>query len=149
VVAGQLQVDATTVQPKVLKTKFTEMEDEIQMDLKPAYAVPTLKKLVRTMRFSRAGDGLVTIEDTVEFSRPETFEVALQTLGTFQRRGESRFVFAFEGQKLAVAVQTPDGFGLTQESISELRAPAFTRLGMKLHKPVTRATVTMTFRALD
>lgn len=149
VVAGQLQVDATKVRPRVLKTRFTEAEDEIQIDLKPAYAVPTLKKLVRTMRFSRAGDGQVTIEDAVSFSRPETFEVALQTLGTFQRRGESGFEFVFEGQRLTVEVRTPDGFELTLERISELRAPEFTRLGMKLRQPVTSATVTMTFRPSD
>jgi len=148
VVAGQLQVDATKVHPKVLKTKFADGRDEIQIDLKSAYTVPDLKKLVRTLSYSRAGAGEVVIRDAVSFGRPETFEVAIPTLGSFRRVGDRGIEFEFEGRKLFAEVQTPDGFELTTERIEELGAPAFTRLGFKLSKPVTSAEVTVTFRPL-
>ena len=146
VVAGQLQVDATKVHAKVLQTKFTATSDEIKIDLKPAYNVPELKKLVRTMNYSRAGEGEVVIQDSVLFASPQTFEVAIPTLGTVRRVGERGIEFEFEGQKLIAEVQTPDGFELATDRIEELGAPAFTRPGIKLLKPVTQAQVVVTFR---
>ena len=148
VVGGQLQLDATKIQPKVIGTNFTGVEDEIEIDLKPAYPVATLKNLVRTMRFSRQGEGRVTIEDTVSFSRPEKFEAAIQTPGSIRRTGEHSFEFTFEGRRLSAEVQTADGFEVSQERITEMGAPTFTRLGMKLKKPITDSRITITFRPL-
>ena len=146
VVAGQLQVDATKVHPKVLKTKFTSTQDEIQIDLKPAYNVPELKSLIRTMNYSRAGAGEVEVRDAVSFASPQAFEIAIPTLGSFRRVGERGIEFEFEGKKLLAEIQTPDGFELTTERIEELGAPAFTRLGFKLLKPVKQAEVVVTFK---
>ena len=145
VVAGKLQRDATKVHPKVLKTKFTAAQDEIQIDLKPAYDVPELKKLVRAMTFSRAGAGAVTIRDTVSFATPQTFEVAIQTLGTFWRVDEQTIEIEFAGKKLRAEVQTPDGFELTEERIEELGAPVFTRIGIKLKRPLLAGEVSVAF----
>ena len=145
VVAGQLQRDATKVHPKVLRTDFTDARDEIQIDLAPAYEVPDLKSLVRTMDFSRRDAGEVEISDAVKFSRPETFETALETLGSVEKLADGTFEIKLDGEKIRVEVLTPDGFDFTQEKIQELGAPAFTRLGFKLLKPVRRAEVKMIF----
>ncbi len=149
VVAGQLQVDATKVHPKVLKTKFTAERDEFQIDLKPAYDVPELKSLIRTMSYSRAGAGEVVIRDNVSFTSLQTFEVAIPTLGNFRRAGEHGIEFEFEGKKLLAEIQTPDGFEMTTERIEELGAPAFTRVGFKLLKPVKQAEVVVTFKPVS
>lgn len=146
VVAGQLQLDATKVHPKVLKTEFTTERDEIQIDLKPAYDVPGLEKLVRTLSYSRAGAGEVVVRDTVSFASRQAFEIAIPTLGSFRRVGEHCIEFEFEGKKLLAEIQTPDGFELMTERIEELGAPAFTRLGFKLLKPVKQAEVVVTLR---
>ena len=146
VVAGQLQRDATQVKPKVLRTEFTDARDAIQIDLAPAYAVADLKSLVRTMIFSRDAAGRVEISDVVNFRRPETFETAIETLGSVQRRAGNVFEITFAGKKVRVTVESPDGFEFTQENIQELGAPAFTRLGFKLLKPVQRAVVKMIFQ---
>jgi hypothetical protein len=135
-VAGQLQRDATKVHPKVLKTNFTDAQDEIAIDLQSAYDVPELKKLVRSMTYSRTGAGTVTIRDSVSFSKPQTFEVAIQTLGSFRRVDERIIEIEFDGKKLRAEVQTPDGFQIAEERIEELSAPAFTRIGIKLKKPI-------------
>jgi len=145
VVAGRLQLDATKVHPKVLRTRFNSEADEIAMDLKPAYDVPELRELKRTMRFSRAGVGMVAIEDRVSFSKPMTFEEGLPTLGDVRRVDDRDFEFASGNEKIGVQIQTPTGFELTSERIEELGAPAFTRLGFKLSRPVRNATVTISF----
>ena len=145
VVAGQLQLDATKIHPKVLATHFTEEQDEIKIDLKPAYDVPSLEKLTRTMRFSRSGAGMVEIEDTVVFKRPMTFELALPNFGSYKQIDNQTVEFDFVGEKIQATIKTPDGFNLTTQRIQELDAPAFIRLGIKLRKPVTAATVKVDF----
>lgn len=149
VVAGKLQRDATKVQVKVLRTKFTDARDEIQIDLAPAYDVPELISLVRTMVFSRNGAGEAEICDSVSFSKPQSFEAALQTLGEVRRLGGGALEIRFAGKKLRVEVMTPDGFELTQERIEELGAQPFTRLGFKLLRPVEQAEVRMIFSAVQ
>ena len=145
VVAGRLQRDATKVKTKVLRTKFTEARDEIQIDLAPAYTVPELKSLVRTMIFLRPEAGEVEICDVVSFRASQSFESALQTSGEVTRLDERTLEIQLAGKKLRVEVQTPDGFELTQERVEEMGAPPFTRLGFKLVKPVESAKVRMIF----
>lgn len=146
VVAGQLQLDATKVVPVVLETRFTDDEDLIRIDLKPAYAVPALIKLVRTLRFDRRGTGTVTIEDEVEFSEPSAFETALTTRGKYEQPDARTLVFKEGAETLHATVDTPAGFTLTREDIAEMDAPVFTRLGLRLTQPVTHAVVRVTFQ---
>ena len=48
-VDGQLQIDATTVKPKVFETLFQPDWHGISIDTTPAYKVAALRKLTRTM----------------------------------------------------------------------------------------------------
>jgi hypothetical protein len=145
VVAGQLQLDATKIHPKVLATHFTETQDEISIDLKPAYAVAGLEKLTRTMRYTRSGDGAVEIEDSVAFKTPMAFAVALPNFGTWKQIDRQTVEFVCNGEKIQATIETPEEFDLTSERVQELDAPAFSRLGIRLRNPVTAATVKVKF----
>jgi len=145
VVAGRLQVNAVTVHPQVLATRFTDAADEISMDLACAYAVPGLKKLVRTLRYERHAPGAVTITDAVEFAQPETFELGLPTLGAWKQTGPRTLEFTMGGERLTAEIATPDGFTVTTDTIAEQSKPPFTRLGLKLQQPVRAARVTVRF----
>jgi len=147
VVDGKLQKDATTVVPKVLSTKFTDAADEIRIDMSPAYEVPGLRNLERTMRFERAGNGQVVIEDRVLADHPITFEIALPTIGSFKSLDDRTIEFSSGKAKLIATIETPDGFALSDEIITELGAPPFHRVGLKLNKPVSSATVRVTLKA--
>jgi len=146
VVAGRLQRNAAQVHPQVLKTDFTAARDEIQINLQPAYAVPELLTLVRTLRYSRSGRGGVELEDRVAFTKTMSFELGLPTLGRVKQLDARTLQFSLNGESLTAEVETPDGFELASEQIEELGTPAFTRLGLKLRKPVMAATVKVTFR---
>jgi hypothetical protein len=143
--AGQLQKDATTVKAPVLSTSFTEAADEIQIDLKPAYTVPELAKLTRTLRYDRGGSGAVTIEDEVVFNKPSTFETALTTRATWKQVNDRTILFTSAGETLQATIDTATGFTISAETIEELEAPVYTRLGIKLAQPVTGAKIKITF----
>lgn len=146
VVDGRLQVDATTIKPKVLETLFHPERDRIAIDMAPAYQVPSLKSLTRTMTYSRKGMSQIGIDDHVVFNKPAAFEIGLTTRWKAVRTGETTLEFSDDEKTLLAEIATPDGFDLTETRIEELAAPAFTRLGIKLRKPVTDATVRVVFR---
>jgi len=146
VVAGRLQVDATRIHPQILSTRFTDAADEISMDLACAYAVPELKKLVRTLRYERRAPGAVTIADDVAFDQPAAFELGLPTNGSWKQTGPKTLEFSLGAERLTAEIETPDGFEVTTETIAEQSKPPFTRLGLRLKQPVRSARVTVRFR---
>ena len=146
VVDGQLQIDATTITPKVVKTQFSADEDRISIDLTEAYEVSALKKLTRNLTYSRKSGGGVSIDDHVIFTKPATFEIALSTRWKIEQTGPNSLEFTDSGKKLLAEITTPAGFELTRKEIEELGAPPFTRIGLKLREPVREATVRLVFR---
>ena len=148
VVAGRLQLDATTVTPRVISTLFSDERDEFALDMSQAYDVPDLTKLTRTLHYFRKDEGFIVIEDDVVFSSPQSFEVALPVRCDFTINADKSMEFVTGGRKIRITLDTPDGFELTQESVQELDAPVFNRLGFKLSKPITHATVKMAFAPL-
>jgi hypothetical protein len=141
VIAGKLQKNATRVKPVVLETRFSETEDMIRIDMKPAYDVPELVKLTRTLRFDRRGTGSVTIEDEVEFSTPSSFETAMTTRAAITRESANELRLVEGSGRVTVSVEASDSFTYNEETISEMSAPPYKRLGVKLEKPVVKATI--------
>ncbi|MDW8310888.1 MAG: heparinase II/III family protein, partial [Verrucomicrobiales bacterium] len=70
VVAGQLQRPGADARAVVLRTNFTDRTDTLVLDLRSAYAVPTLQKLERTFVFQRARPMSLTVRDEVAFAEP-------------------------------------------------------------------------------
>lgn len=148
VLAGKFQLDATKVKPRVLRTEFTEAQDEMVIDLTPAYDAPGLKKLVRTFRFSREGQGSVVVEDQIEFTAPQPVELALPTAGSWKKAGDRVLEITKGRERIRVGIQTPDGYEVEAKEIDE-SSPVATRIGIKLKKPVQSATVRMAFVPAD
>ena len=149
VVAGQLQIEATKARPVVLSTSFTDERDEIEMDITSSYATPALKKLVRTMVYSRAGKGQVSITDDVTFSAASPFEDAVITDGDWKQLDDHTLLLTMNNASLRVTVKAPGGFSVKAEKIEEMGAPTFTRLGLELKQPIVTGKVQITFDPVD
>lgn len=108
--------------------------------------MPELQQLTRTLRYSRAGAGLVTITDEMTLASPQTFEESLPSHGAGTWVNDHTVRLTLDGASLWVEIAMPGGFTHTAETVQEMAAPAFTRLGFKARKPVTHATFTLTFR---
>jgi hypothetical protein len=145
VVAGQLQRDATTVKPAILASDFAEGRDEIRIDLAPAYASPELTRLVRTLRYARGATASVTVEDEVAFRSAQAFEVALPTRAAWRSLDATTLELKQGAATLIAHIECTEPVELVTEAISELDAPPFTRIGLRLTKPVTTATLRMVF----
>ena len=147
VVAGKLQTSGKTARGRIVRTKFTDIEDTLVLDLRSAYRVENLNKLERTFVYSRTGAGSLTITDEVEFSTPKAFAEALITLGDWKRTAPGRLRIQDGKGVLEVGIEVEGSrFDLRSEEIQEdvpgRRRP--TRLEIELKNPVTRAIVKLT-----
>ncbi|MDB5274925.1 MAG: hypothetical protein JWO58_3292 [Chitinophagaceae bacterium] len=144
VVAGELQREATQVKPTVLATHFSDALDEITLDMSSAYSVSSLKSLTRTLRHERAGYGAVQIEDRFEFSRAETFEVALIVGGNWQAHGDDTIELWQKNEHLMAHIEASAPYEIASEKIDE-EGLAFTRIAVRLKAPQPSGFVRVRF----
>jgi len=125
---GQLQLEATGVHPTVISTIFTDGEDSIAMDITPAYDDPKLKKLTRTMKYTRGEGGSVEIVDEFEIAGPTEVVESFPTHGTAKQIDLRTFEFEFQGERLRLAIDAPAEITVTQDRVEDM-GNAFTRVG--------------------
>ena len=146
-VAGQLQRSGRSAAAKVVQFEITDKSDKLVLDLRAAYGVKALKQLTRTFEFSRAGQGSLTVIDTVEFTSPQEFGTALVTFSDWKQPSPNQLIVGSKSESVRIEIAV-DGsaFQVNGEQIEEdVRHKRFpTRLGINLAEPVTRATVAMT-----
>jgi len=147
VVAGQLQRPGREARARVCgdRTIFTDAADTLVLDLSAAYAVPDLKSLERTFVYCREGAGSLTVTDRVEFASPQTFETAVLTLGTWKwlEGGVGRVTDGEESVYVSIDAGGGNALTIKAEEIVEDAPVKPTRIGIRLLRPVTAATVTL------
>jgi hypothetical protein len=146
VVAGRLQPAGREFAARVQSTSFTAAEDRVVLDLKRAYAVPTLRSLVRTFTLRRAPRPEIVIRDAIEFTEPSAFETALVTFEKWRERKPGQLRIGEGDTALRVAIEADGAWELRPEILREnlpgKRQPH--RLGLRLKEPVTAAQITVT-----
>lgn len=147
VIAGQLQKEGSGHAARVLRTAFTDDVDELVIDLRAGYDVPSLERLVRTFTYDRRGAGRFTVRDTAAFSSPESFETALITLGTWRQIAPDTLLVEADGAGVTVTIDTNGApFDVKAERLNENLPPDVepTRIAILLRHPVTNADITLT-----
>ena len=145
VVAGQLQRNATQVRPKVLATQFTDLADDITIDLAAAYAVPELTHLTRSLRHERNASGTIVVEDNFEFASPQTFEDALIAPGNWQVREDGQIELWQKSEHLRATIVATAAYTVEPEKVEE-EGLSFTRLAIRLTGPAKQGSIRITFR---
>lgn len=148
-VARTLQTTGAAARAGIVRAEFTSDRHTVTYDLTSAYAVPSLRTLTRTLTYVRTGAGTLEVVDTVEFTRPEEFESALITLGSWEQTGP-RSLRIRDGDA-AVDVDVDAGGAevhLSGEEIYPARrtAAATTRIALRLAQPAARANVRLSIR---
>ncbi|MEO7300292.1 MAG: heparinase II/III family protein [Verrucomicrobiota bacterium] len=150
VVAGKLQRAGPGAKARVLRSEFTQAKDILSLDLKSAYAVPTLQRLERTFVFQRDKLAL-SVHDDVEFSTPESYETALITWGEWKQLSTNEF--SITDDKGAARVKIDTGGRSYAINLKPLNAKVATlkkatHIGIVLQEPVTNASVVLTITPL-
>lgn len=129
---GKLQLEATTVRAKIVSTKFTAQEDVLAMDITAAYKDAKLRRLIRTMRFSRMGGGSLEIADQFRIRGPVDIVESLPTHGSCRQLDSKTLQFDLDDAHLQVRLESPGTFILVQDKIQDYGNP-FTRVGARVH----------------
>ena len=146
VVAGKLQSKGREAKAEVLESAFTDERDRLVLDIRSAYDVPRLKRLVRTFEHNRTAR-TITVQDEVEFDSPQAFGTALITYEKVFRRAPGTFVIYDSARNLVVDVEVEGGeWTYEPEEIENPGRPSPTRLGINMDSSVGTARIRFTIR---
>ncbi len=150
VVAGRLQREGKEANARVIEKQFTPERDTLTLDLASAYEVPSLQKLHRVYVLDRAGSGTVEVTDHFQFSRPESFEVAVITYGRVVREADDTLRITDGDVSIRVhfsAEGTPLDIGYDPVPTTKKTPP--TRIWVRLKSPVAEGNLSCRIVAAD
>ncbi|MEQ9288626.1 MAG: hypothetical protein RIG77_17020 [Cyclobacteriaceae bacterium] len=144
-----LQSNGREFEGKITSTAFAKELDKVVMDIEPAYEVPSLTSLIRTMENDKSGDGKITIVDQFSSTVPLDFGVAMMTLNEYDIIDENTVILSSENQKLKAEVfASGAGIKITDElvPVEHLRegAPAY-RIGIDFTEPISEGSITIRY----
>jgi len=142
-IGGHLQLDATKVNASVMTTSFHSDIDSITFDITSAYDDPQLRRLERSMSYSRQGSGAIDIKDKFELSSPTDVEEALPTHGTWEQIDSKTIEFTMKDQRLRVDIDAPYPIAITAKNINAYDN-SFTRVAIMV-KMQSSGTITLHF----
>ncbi|MBB5437987.1 hypothetical protein HDC92_001661 [Pedobacter sp. AK017] len=146
-IAGKEQIPGAAAKANVISTSFNNDQDKLLMDIASAYPVKELKKLEREFTYNRKPNGFLTVKDNFSFSNTQTYETALITRGKWKQVGPGAIEITGKKDKLLVTIESQDGFEIKSEELSEGGLP-YTRLAIRLNKPVQEGTISMVFKPI-
>ncbi|MDQ3815637.1 MAG: heparinase II/III-family protein [Armatimonadota bacterium] len=144
-VAGQLQGQGEKHFATITNTKFSDAADSVTLDLTKGYNVPTLRSLLRTFDYARAGQSAVTVTDRVEFTSPQAFGTALVTFGEAKEEKPGVWIISQGDQSVRAIIDAGGApFTVTNEILKDQAAAGkVRRLGIDLNAPAAQAIVTI------
>lgn len=126
-IGGHLQLDATKVKVKVLSHSFSPEQDIITIGMTPAYDMPALKGLTRTLLHSRSGNGSIDITDAFDLKQPEEIIESLPTHGSWKQIDDHSLLFTLNGERLKVAFDVSAPISVSETKVDDY-GNAFTRV---------------------
>jgi len=133
----------------ITATEFTEAHDKVVIDIKAAYEIPSLTKLIRTMENDKSGLGTISISDEFSSAEPVVFGTAIMTNDTYEVIDANTVILNSENQKLKAEILSE---GASIKIIDELvpvehlgeGAPAY-RIGIDFTEPISEGTITVIY----
>ena len=146
VVAGQLQQTGAAARGVILETNSTDAADVFKLDLRSAYAVPSLQQLERTFTFRRGAHPALEVRDAVKFSTPGSFETALISWGKVESAGPNALNLTDGASQLRVTIDTQGqpfkwSSELIDEDVEAKRKPC--HIGIVLDRKIAQGVITL------
>lgn len=137
----------------IIATTFKDSFDKVEVDIKSAYEIPSITKLIRTMENDKSGTGTIIIKDEFSASEPVTFGTALMTLSEYEIIGNKTIVLTVENQKLKVDISSDDGYLKIVDELVPVKhlregGPAY-RIGVDFIKPIRKGEITMKYTPIN
>ncbi|MDO5971788.1 hypothetical protein Q4Q35_18455 [Flavivirga aquimarina] len=144
-----LQSNGRAFSGEIIATAFSEETDKVVMDIKAAYEIPSLEKLIRIIENDKSGLGTITIKDSFSSTKPVTFGIAIMTLNTYEIIDSNTVIITSKNQKVKAEIKgNGASIKITDEvvPVKKLRegAPAY-RIGVDFTEPIKNGTITVKY----
>ncbi|XMO85358.1 heparinase II/III family protein [Algibacter sp. AS12] len=144
-----LQSNGREFKGEVLKTDFKMNSDEVVMDIKPAYEIPALKLLKRTMINDKIGAGTIRIKDDFEASENVTFGTTIMTFSKYEILDNNTLTLTNKNQKIKVNILSEGGaIKINPEPVpvKALRnGKDAIRIGVDFVDPIKKGSITVVY----
>lgn len=147
VVGGRLQGNAETAGNSVVATTFSDEVDEVSIDLAPSYNLPSGWRLLRTMRNDRI-DRSISIDDRFAFAIPQTFEVAITTLGNWRLRSSTALELWQRTEHLHAQIEASGAFDIVGETVQD-EGLTFQRIAVRLKDATSAGWVRVRYSRIE
>ncbi|MEO9513480.1 MAG: hypothetical protein ABJN84_04375 [Flavobacteriaceae bacterium] len=144
-----LQSNGREFEGIITATEFTDSLDKVVVDIKTAYEVPSLTKLIRTMENDKSALGAISIMDEFSLTEPVSFGTAIMTLSEYEIINANTVIFTAGNQKLKAEISSPNGaLKIVDElvPVEHLRekGPAY-RIGVDFTEPIKEGSITVKY----
>ncbi len=146
-----LQSSGKKFKGEVISTEFTEGFDVAKINLLPAYEIPALTMLERTMKNDRSGAGVISITDEFKSSEPVTFGTSVMVNVDYKISGNT-IILSTGSHKVKVVVTAEGGkIALKDEvvPVKNLRSGRKSyRIGVDFTQPLTSGSIKVEYMPL-
>ncbi|MFB9057337.1 hypothetical protein ACFFU9_11365 [Mariniflexile ostreae] len=150
---NKLQSNGRAFEGVITETLFEDTLDKVVMDIKPAYEVPELKSLTRTMVNNKSGEGLIQIDDHFVASEPVSFGIAIMTFSKYEIVNSSTIILKGKTKQVKVEVKSTGGdVAIRPEPVpvEHLReGKDAVRIGVDFKKPLQEGQITIIYTPLN
>jgi hypothetical protein len=144
-----LQSNGLEYKGVILETDFQDNKDMVIMDIKPAYEIPELEVLKRTMANDKSGHGLISVKDYFEASKPVAFGTTIMTFSKYEIIDDNTLILTNKNEKLKVEIISEGGtIKILPEPVpvKALReGKGAVRIGVDFIQPIKKGSITVRY----
>lgn len=152
-VNNTLQSNGLSFRGEILETEFLADQDKVVMDIKKAYEVPQLQKLIRTMINDKTGKGAITLTDEFKSGELVTFGTTVMTDAAYEIVDNTTVILTREERQVKIEISSQGGEVEIKDEIvpvEKLRigGPAY-RIGIDFKEPLDSGSITIKYTPMD
>lgn len=144
-----LQSNGREFKGVILETDFQDDKDVVIMDIKPAYEIPELEVLKRTMVNDKSGEGVITVQDDFQASKPITFGTTIMTFSKYEIIDANTIILTNKNEKLKVEILSEGGTIIILPEPVPVKAlregKGAVRIGVDFVKPIDHGSITIRY----
>lgn len=144
-IQNELQSNGIERKGKIINTEFNKAKDVAVFDIKPAYTIPALEQLTRTMMNDKSGTGKISIIDTFSASKPIDFGTAIMVDGPYEIVNNEKIIIQTDAHKVEAKIRV-EGTSVTIRDevvpVKHLRGGKTAyRIGIDFDKPIKKGAI--------
>ncbi|MFR9602842.1 MAG: heparinase II/III family protein [Rikenellaceae bacterium] len=146
-----LQSSGAEFKGKVTKTKFEDKKDFAKLDILPAYELPMIKKLERTLENDKGGKGKITVTDSFEASEAVIFGTAVMVNVEYEIK-DNTIILNTGDHRVKVEIKAKGGDIVIKDEVvpvEKLRSGRTSyRIGVDFTQPVKKGSIEVVYKPM-